>query len=125
MAEEGKGIALAILGIIVIIAVAGMVLLFKGGTGQASYSYVKPFTMITPTAQKACSILDCQNGVGAVIIGEETHLDGEYWVCGCPAQFMDKRISDWSYQWKGDESHDGLDFGNYDAVWRVRKIREY
>ncbi len=125
MADEGKGIALAILGIVLIIAVVGIVLLFKGGTGAALYSYVKPFTMIAPTAQKACSILDCQNGVGAVIIGEETHLDGEYWVCGCPAQFQDKRITDWSYQWKGDESHDGLDFGNYEFVWRVRKIREY
>jgi hypothetical protein len=34
MAEEGKGIALAILGIVAVIAVVGLVLLFKGATGQ-------------------------------------------------------------------------------------------
>ncbi len=124
MAED-KGTALAILSIIIVIAVIGIILLFKGGTGAASYSYVKPFTMIAPSAEKACSILDCQNGVGAVLIGEETRLDGEYWVCGCPAQFQDKKISDWSYTWKGDPASNGLDFGNYEFVWRVRKIREY
>ena len=35
MAEEGKGVALAILGIVAVIAVVGLVLLFKGGTGSA------------------------------------------------------------------------------------------
>ena len=34
MADEGRGIALAILGIVAVIAVVGLVLLFKGGTGQ-------------------------------------------------------------------------------------------
>jgi hypothetical protein len=34
MAEEGKGIALAILGIVAVIAVVGLVLLFRGATGQ-------------------------------------------------------------------------------------------
>ena len=38
MAEEGKGIALAILGIVAVIAVVGLVLLFKGGTGKVAYS---------------------------------------------------------------------------------------
>jgi hypothetical protein len=38
MAEEGKGIALAILGIVAVIAVVGLVLLFKGGlTGKGIY----------------------------------------------------------------------------------------
>lgn len=32
MAEEGKGVALAILGIVAVIAVVGLILLFKGGT---------------------------------------------------------------------------------------------
>jgi hypothetical protein len=34
MAEEGKGIALAILGIVAVIAVVGLVLLFTGATGK-------------------------------------------------------------------------------------------
>jgi hypothetical protein len=34
MAEEGKGVALAILGIVAVIAVVGLVLLFKGATGK-------------------------------------------------------------------------------------------
>lgn len=34
MAEEGKGIAMAILGLVAVIAVVGLVLLFKGGTGK-------------------------------------------------------------------------------------------
>ncbi len=38
MAEEGKGVALAILGIVAVIAVVGLVLLFTGSTGK----YVLP-----------------------------------------------------------------------------------
>jgi hypothetical protein len=34
MAEEGRGIAMAILGIVAVIAVVGLVLLFRGGAGQ-------------------------------------------------------------------------------------------
>ncbi|MEM2916152.1 MAG: hypothetical protein QXT19_02235 [Candidatus Woesearchaeota archaeon] len=34
MAEEGKGVAYAILGIVAVIAVVGLVLLFKGGAGK-------------------------------------------------------------------------------------------
>jgi len=34
MAEEGKGVALAILGVVALIAVVGLVLLFKGATGN-------------------------------------------------------------------------------------------
>jgi hypothetical protein len=37
MAEEGKGVALAILGIVAVIAVVGLVLLFKGASGQGVY----------------------------------------------------------------------------------------
>jgi hypothetical protein len=37
MAEEGRGVALAILGVVAVIAVVGLVLLFKGGTGQYVY----------------------------------------------------------------------------------------
>ncbi len=37
MAEEGKGVALAILGIVAVIAVVGLVLLFTGASGQGVY----------------------------------------------------------------------------------------
>jgi hypothetical protein len=39
MAEEGKGVALAILGIVAVIAVVGLVLLFTGATGKVASSY--------------------------------------------------------------------------------------
>ena len=38
MAEEGKGVALAILGIVAVIAVVGLILLFTGATGQVTAS---------------------------------------------------------------------------------------
>jgi hypothetical protein len=37
MAEEGKGVAMAILGIVAVIAVVGLVLLFTGATGKGLY----------------------------------------------------------------------------------------
>ena len=42
MAEEGKGIAFAILGIVAVIAIVGLVLLFKGGTGNVVSSNYAP-----------------------------------------------------------------------------------
>jgi len=41
MAEEGKGVALAILGVVAVIAVVGLVLLFAGATGKVSAPYQK------------------------------------------------------------------------------------
>jgi hypothetical protein len=37
MADEGKGVALAILGIVAVIAVVGLVMLFSGASGQGVY----------------------------------------------------------------------------------------
>ena len=37
MAEEGKGVAMAILGIVAVIAVVGLVLLFNGASGKGVY----------------------------------------------------------------------------------------
>ncbi len=42
MAEEGKGVALAILGIVAVIAVVGLVLLFSGSTGGFVGGYGSP-----------------------------------------------------------------------------------
>ena len=41
MAEEGKGIALAILGVVAVIAVVGLILLFTGATGQVVFQQDK------------------------------------------------------------------------------------
>jgi hypothetical protein len=43
MAEEGKGVALAILGIVAVIAVVGLILLFTGATGNASMGISKTY----------------------------------------------------------------------------------
>jgi hypothetical protein len=43
MAEEGKGVALAILGVVAVIAVVGLVLLFTGATGKVSAPYEKTY----------------------------------------------------------------------------------
>jgi hypothetical protein len=117
MAEEGKGAALAILGVVAVIAVVGLVLLFKGGTGKVTYG---PGPFIEPSAKKACSIIMCQNGMGAVVVGEKE----DFWVCRCPQQFQEQRIVDWSNAWRGDEARDG-GLPSYGESWLVRKIREY
>ncbi len=118
MAEE-KGIAMAILGIVAVIAVIGLVLLFKGGAGKVTYG---PGPFIAESPERLCNDIHCENGLGAVVIGEQ----GDYWVCGCPEHFTDQDIADWSNGWKGDEGHDGLAFNNPDNnAWLVRKFREY
>jgi hypothetical protein len=117
---ETKGIALAILGIVAVIAVVGLVLLFKGGTGQVSYS-TWPVPFIEEDAQRLCNDIQCQNGMGAIVIGEKS----DYWVCGCPEFFADQRISSWSNAWKGDEANHGLEFPNADNAFLIRKFREY
>ena len=43
MAEEGRGVALAILGIVAVIAVVGLVLLFTGATGEMNYGYIMDY----------------------------------------------------------------------------------
>lgn len=113
MAEEGKGIATAILGVVAIIAVIGLILLFKGSAGK----------VIADPVQRACGIISCTNGEGAVVLGETG--DGEFWVCGCSAQFQDATIADWSNQWKGDEARGGGIYNYESGQWLVRKIREY
>ena len=43
MAEEGKGVALAILGVVAVIAVVGLVLLFTGATAKVSMPFQKVY----------------------------------------------------------------------------------
>ena len=127
MTEQGKGVALAILGVVAIIAVVGLVLLFKGGpTGDSTFaSYIKKSTLIAQTPERLCSNMACSSGMGAIYIGDEEHLDGTYYVCACSSQFTDQRISDWSNQWKGDPAQDNLEIGDYENVWRIKSTREY
>lgn len=113
---------MAILGVVAVIAVVGLVLLFKGGAGKATLG---PGPFIEPSPEKACSTVMCENGMGGVVLGEQQRAEGEFWVCGCSEFFADRDIADWSNQWKGDEARVGLDFPNTDRVWLIRKIREY
>ncbi len=118
---ENKGIALAILGIVAVIAVVGLVLLFKGATGNVAY---RPYPFITQDGQRACGLIQCQNGQGAVYVGESNTPGVPSYACICPNQFQEQRIADWSNQWRGDEGHDGL--SSYDdGVRYVSQIRTY
>jgi hypothetical protein len=126
MAEESKGVGIAILLAVAVISAAGLIVLFKGtATAEVSYSYEKPYTFIQQNPRRLCENMDCQNGNGALVIGEQTIHGTEYWVCGCSKQFADKRIADWSNTYTGDPAHDSNEFSNYEAVWLVRKFREY
>jgi hypothetical protein len=55
MAEEGKGLAMAILGIVAVIAVVGLVLLFKGATGK--YVMGSEYAQFNPN--EACERMGC------------------------------------------------------------------
>lgn len=122
MTGENKGAAFAILGVIATISVVGLILVFKGATGNASLGR-GPFIQDSP--QRACGFIHCESGLGSVVIGEENHLDGDYWVCGCPEHFENKVISDWSNEWTGDPARGQREFNDYEKIWRIRKIREY
>ncbi len=81
MAEEGRGVALAILGIVAVIAVVGLVLLFSGGTGNV----VPPGAKLYPG-----KVLAGETGPGFQSYGEGAYvteqkgncLSGEMWVQG-------------------------------------------
>jgi len=115
---DSKHVALAIIGLVAVIAVVGVVLRFTGSTAQVSYG---PGPFIEESAERLCNDIQCQNGQGAVPIGEYK----DFWVCGCPEFFADQRIADWSNQWKGDEAHNPVPFPNPDNSFMVRKFREY
>jgi hypothetical protein len=53
MAEEGRGVALAILGIVAVIAVVGLVLLFTGATGKFSGGGINDPKLYTRQSQVA------------------------------------------------------------------------
>lgn len=127
MEEKGKGIALAILGIVAVIAVVGLIMLFKSGmTGDSTFaSYIKKSTLISQSGERLCSNMACNTGMGAILIGVENHLDGDYYVCACPSQFNDKKIEDWSNSWKGDPARGERDVASYEFVWRIKSTREY
>src|SRR5574341_2523136 len=78
MAEEGKGVAMAILGIVAVIAVVGLVLLFKGGTGGFVGGYGDP--KIYPG-----KVVQGETGPGFDYLGEGAYgtstdcLSNEFW----------------------------------------------
>lgn len=111
-------IAMAILGMVAVIAAVGLVMQFSGASGNVAYRAAPG--AIVESAERLCNDIQCHNGMGAIPVGEK----GDYWVCACGQQFADKNIATWSNQWKGDESHDPGEF-YADGTWLVRKFREY
>ncbi|MEM4242841.1 MAG: hypothetical protein QXM31_02980 [Candidatus Woesearchaeota archaeon] len=63
MAEEGKGLALVILGIVAVIAVVGLVLLFTRGGATGNYVVESTFVQFEP--KEACA------NIGCMLIGVE------------------------------------------------------
>jgi hypothetical protein len=57
MAEEGKGLAMVILGIVAVIAVVGLVLLFSKGSATGNYAMASTFAQFSP--QEACDNVGC------------------------------------------------------------------
>lgn len=111
-------IALAILGMVAVIAAVGLVMQFGGASGNVAFRAAHPG--IAESAERLCSDIQCQNGMGAIPVGEK----GDYWICVCGQQFADKSIASWSNQWKGDEMHNPGEFYT-DGARLVRKFREY
>ena len=114
---DNKGTTLAILGIIAVIAVVGLVLLFSGASGNLAF---RPYPHVEIDAQKACSVMACAGGGGAVVVGE----DDAFWICVCPEHFQEQNIAQWSNQWKGDPMHGEIPF-NADTNKYMLKVRKY
>jgi hypothetical protein len=57
MAEEGKGLALVILGMVAIISVAGLVLLFNNAGATGNYAIASTFVQFEP--KEACDKIGC------------------------------------------------------------------
>lgn len=107
MAEEGRGVALAILGIVAVIAVVGLVLLFKGGT----------------TGKVAGTTAGAKvYGGGGIAHGLDQYRDEAGFV-----RYSDNRIyagAQYGYQWGDDfrerieDSGNGVPYATYDADYK-------
>lgn len=69
MADEGKGIALAVLGIVAVLAVVGLVMLF---TGSATGRFVEESAIAQYEPNEACA------SIGGTLIGLEGGLGYDY-----------------------------------------------
>jgi hypothetical protein len=82
MAEQGKGLALVVLGIVAVIAVVGMVLLFSKAGATGKYVYEAGYAQFNPNEV-------CEQRVGCPLKAVE---GGIYYsssgplmaICGCP-----------------------------------------
>jgi len=67
MADEGKGIALVILGIVAVIAVVGLVLLFTKGGATGKYVVESTFVQFEPAeacARAGCTLIGVEGAAG-------------------------------------------------------------
>jgi len=81
MAEEGKGLAMVILGIVAVIAVVGLVLLFKGATGKyvmgSEYAQFNPYEVCEQRV--GCPLKEVQGGI------DYSYRGPLLAICDCPS----------------------------------------
>jgi len=108
MAKEGRNMALVLLGIVVIVAVVGLILLYSGAkTGESFYYpnsgtgiYQYSSTNFYPSAREAClRAVQCQDGHGGVLVSTPTENPA---VCACPEHFFPTTVFDWTALRRGE-----------------------
>ncbi len=108
MAKEGRNMALVLLGIVVIVAVVGLILLYSGAkTGEAFYYpnsgggvYQYNNANLYPSAREAClRAVQCQDGHGGVLVSAP---EANPAVCVCPEHFYPTTVFDWTALRRGE-----------------------
>lgn len=110
MAKEGRSMALVLLGIVVVVAVVGLILLY---TGAKTGDVARPFYPIYPesgvyqaeqqfypNAREAClRAVTCQDGHGGVLVSVP---EANPAVCVCPEHFFPTTVFDWTALRRGE-----------------------
>lgn len=97
--DEGRNMALVLLGIVAIIAVVGLVLLYTGTkTGEAyAGSGVYDRGQYYPSPADACRrVVDCQNGAGGNFLMVDPN-DDSVAICDCSEHHREETVFDWTY----------------------------
>ncbi|MEM4263348.1 MAG: hypothetical protein QW666_00440 [Candidatus Woesearchaeota archaeon] len=126
--NEGRNTALILLGIVVIIAVVGLILLFTGvRTGKAYYYpnsgigvYQYSNTQFYPSAREAClRAVHCQDGWGGVLVSPPEQSPA---ICVCPEHFFPETVFDWTAVRLGEDPAPRDWNHNYEwkIVWKMQ-----
>lgn len=93
--KEGQNMALILLGIVVIIAVVGVILLYSGvKTGKSIGPYQYDDRQFYPTAREAClRAVYCRDGWGGVLVSPPEQSPA---ICVCPEHFHPETLFDWT-----------------------------